>query len=268
MRHRVSRFLAQHRRSALVSKVGRILRFFYLGYENLDYDPLTNGEAFVAKVVGAHSDHGVVFDVGANQGDWSAMAAPFFCNGKIIAFEVIPSVFERLLRHCRDYPNVSPHHLGLSDRDGTQDFFFSDDRTELASAVEGIHGSYFNTAKIAVTVARGDTFWERAQISKIDFLKIDVEGFEPNVLRGFETMLARQQIKAIQFEYNIASIRTKFLLRDFYELLGKHGMVIGKIFPNYVDFREYGYDQEDFLGPNYLSVQSKQTELIAALSGK
>src|SRR5471030_2978963 len=150
--HLIQRFLARHRRSPLVSKFGRGLAACHAGFENLNYDLQTNGEAFVAKITGSQTSHGTVFDVGANLGDWSAMAAPYFRDGKIYAFEVIPSTYRQLLQRCASYPNVIPHHLGLSDREGTQDFFYSEHRSDLASGVEGVHGATLNTSKMAVKI--------------------------------------------------------------------------------------------------------------------
>ena len=42
--------------------------------------------------------------------------------------------------------------------------------------------------------------------------------------------------------------------------------VVGKIFPSYVDFREYELKDEDFQGPNYLAVRAARADLIALLS--
>jgi hypothetical protein len=100
----------------------------------------------------------------------------------------------------------------------------------------------------------------------VDYLKIDVEGHEPDVLAGCEKLLREGRIRAIQFEYGRVNIETRFLLLDFYDLLCGYDMVIGKIYPFSVDFREYAYVHEDFLGPNYLAVHKSQQSLLQALS--
>jgi len=58
----------------------------------------------------------------------------------------------------------------------------------------------------------------------------------------------------------------KFLLKDFYDYLRAFGMKIGKIYPNYVEFRSYTLQDENFYGPNYLAVHSSEELLIKALS--
>ena len=97
-------------------------------------------------------------------------------------------------------------------------------------------------------------------------MKIDVEGYEDKVLKGFEGMLKAGRIKIIQFEYGCINIDTHFLLKDFYDYLGRFDMKIGKIYPTYVDFREYRYSDENFFGPNYLAVHSSCTKVLDTLS--
>ena len=47
-----------------------------------------------------------------------------------------------------------------------------------------------------------DTFCEKEKISKIDILKIDVEGFENNVFKGAKNLIDNNKINCIQMEYN------------------------------------------------------------------
>jgi len=69
-------------------------------------------------------------------------------------------------------------------------------------------------------------------------------------------MLKNGQIKIIQFEYGMININTHFLLKDFYDYLEAFDMKIGKIYPSYVDLREYRHIDENFYGPNYLAILS------------
>jgi hypothetical protein len=102
-------------------------------------------------------------------------------------------------------------------------------------------------------VMRGDEFFAQEGIAEVDFLKLDVEGAEHLVLQGLGDRLREQRVRFVQFEYGRVNILTHFLLRDFYELFATYGYVVGKIYPDYVDFRDYDLSDEDFLGPNYLA---------------
>jgi hypothetical protein len=115
-------------------------------------------------------------------------------------------------------------------------------------------------------VTTGDEYCAGRGIAHIDFLKLDVEGLELPALRGFEGMLADGRIDVIQFEYGFINLLPKFLLKDLHEFLNARGYAAGKVFPNYVDFREYRLTDEDFMGPNYLAVRRDRSDLIALLA--
>jgi Methyltransferase FkbM domain len=113
-------------------------------------------------------------------------------------------------------------------------------------------------------VVRGADYCAEHGISTIDCLKIDVEGAEHLVLQGFGDLLTPNRIPVIQFEYGMVNIVTKFLLRDFYQLLEGRGYRVGKLFPRQVRFREYRFRDEDFLGPNYVAASADVAPLLGA----
>jgi hypothetical protein len=119
---------------------------------------------------------------------------------------------------------------------------------------------------VSARITTGDQFCAQHGFDRIDFLKLDVEGSEYEVLRGFESMLSLGAVDVLQFEYGYVNVLTKHLLRDFHQLLETAGMVVGKIYTDHVDFRTYKH-HEDFLGPNFLAVRRSQERLIATLSG-
>jgi hypothetical protein len=64
-----------------------------------------------------------------------------------------------------------------------------------------------------------DNYCTQKNIAHIDFLKIDVEGFELNVLKGAKKMLENNAIEFIQFEFGECMIDAKVFFRDFWYLL-------------------------------------------------
>jgi hypothetical protein len=111
----------------------------------------------------------------------------------------------------------------------------------------------------------GDNYCKSRKVDSIDFLKIDTEGHEYQVLLGFKEMLTNKKIRIIQFEYGYANVLTKDLLVDFYRLLGPLGYSIGKLSPDGVDFKTYGLLDEDFKGPNYVAVLNEHVEVISEI---
>jgi hypothetical protein len=85
---------------------------------------------------------------------------------------------------------------------------------------------------------------------------------------GFEEHIKAKKIKMVQFEYGYINITTRKLLIDFYDFFEKHGYTLGKIYPKTVEFKDYHYKLEDFLGPNIIAVSNNETELINLLKKK
>jgi hypothetical protein len=78
-------------------------------------------------------------------------------------------------------------------------------------------------------------------------------------------MLQGKKIRAIQFEYGVLNLESKFLLKDYFNLLTDYGYTLGKIYPNHVDFSAYSWEKENFIGPNYIAIRSEEQQLIHSL---
>jgi hypothetical protein len=75
---------------------------------------------------------------------------------------------------------------------------------------------------VDVEVSTLDLFLKDQSFDRIDFLKIDTEGFEMDVLNGATHALAKDQIGVIQFEFNALHIGRRQFLVDFMERLPGH----------------------------------------------
>ena len=267
MIQRIARYFARNRHSRWIRRIDNKLLMVHKGYENLNYDFCTNGELSTLTKLAKVGEIKTVFDVGANRGDWTDIARKSFPGAQIHSFEIVPETFSHLRNRFGNAANVAINDVGLSDAEGTINVYFSSDRDWIATCVpdisETLH-SYRPEAR-PVSVITGDHYCATKGIEAINFLKIDVEGFEPQVLRGFKDMLSRGRIDAIQFEYGYVNIDTHFLLKDFYAHLSQFNMTIGKIYPDYVDFRPYRHVDEDFYGPNYLAVRSDRQDILRSL---
>lgn len=120
--------------------------------------------------------------------------------------------------------------------------------------------------EVKVKLEGGDDFCSNFHIHQIDFIKIDVEGLEMAVLRGFNDFISKGNIKLIQFEYGPMNIEAKTFLKDFYDYLEPMGYVIGKLFPDGVEFKTYHYLMEDFHWANYVAVLKVDNDLIDKIS--
>lgn len=165
-----------------------------------------------------------VFDVGANAGEYSLLVKDIFPLAKIYAFEPNLVSFKRLSEKTRSISQVSAFPLGLGATKSVAEIYTykNDKASEHATIIKGVmlelHKSE-DIEKYKVNIIDLDGFCLDHYIKKIDFLKIDTEGFELEVLKGAALFLNKNAIEVIQFEFNEMNIFSKVFLHDFYEIL-------------------------------------------------
>ena len=243
-------------------KLGRRILDEALGENNCD--PARNGEYHV---MGRAKDFlkeksAVVFDVGANVGTWTLAFAKDMPEGlTVYSFEPCSESYKALsgkLALLTDGPSVVPVNVALGDRNGSVDLHIAERDSGTNSLIlrnaesMGVH--YVSSEK--VSVMEGDAFCARRGVHHIDFLKVDTEGNEIAVIKGFESMIAEGRIGCIQFEYGGTWIDARALLMDAFRSLTPRGYAIGKLFPRGVQLLDQ-YDQrlETFQYANYIAMK-------------
>jgi FkbM family methyltransferase len=126
---------------------------------------------------------GVFIEVGANTGKWSIKAAKHYADsGVVVAIEPFPDVMATLYRsvQANGFSNVRLRNVSVSDHTGTGTLWMNNSRPQMFSLVKSDDGaSPFST----LTVSLDDLFrWEG--LDRLDYLKIDAEGAEEQVLAG------------------------------------------------------------------------------------
>jgi len=139
----------------------------------------------------------VFADAGANQGEFTLFAAKRLTRGRVLAFEPMTGMRERLLRNieANGFDNVLVSALGLWSEPGRRSLFLPEARFADGSIHEGL-GTLFPTAERSheveeIELTTLDAFCEEHGIDRIDALKIDVEGAERAVLAGARRTLER-----------------------------------------------------------------------------
>jgi FkbM family methyltransferase len=252
-------WIHRHRRNRVVARFARLCKNIHRASEHPGYDVNTDGERDLLRHA-VSSPAPVLFDVGANVGDWSTMAREVIPSASIHAFELSPRTADLLTQRMEHVPGIRVHAFGLADKSGERNFFsYSGDSNVLSGLRAPIHSHVPHQIEKA-TVRTGDEVCRALGVTRIDFLKVDAEGGDYEVLAGFSSLLAEQKISVIQFEHEGGRY-----LRDFYEFLEPKGYAVGKLYSNYVDFRNHSSDLEHVLGPNYVAVPAAQSELIEML---
>jgi FkbM family methyltransferase len=139
------------------------------------------------------------------------------CPGaRIHAFEPQASLAAEL---ASSHPGVTVNNLALADVAGTLELSDyashkgSQHATLLSGVIDGIH--HAQARSIQVPVGTVDEYCVQRGIERIDFLKIDVEGFELKVLQGAKRMLDERRVDVIQFEFNEMNVIARVFLNDF-----------------------------------------------------
>jgi len=225
----------------------------------------TSGEAWVlSEVVKPACDEvPVIFDVGANVGDYALLVRNLIPSARIYAFEPAASVYEQLSRRLSSTgngANCDAFNFGFSDEEKTVDLYSYTVEGEAASVISSIdkrlptqvlHVEVSDTERIAVRTL--DSFCASQRIDHIDFLKLDVEGHEVAVLRGAKDMLERGAISMIQFEFGPANIYSRTYFYDFWSLLSDKYDLFRIIPGGLAPITYYGEHLEIFLTTNYFA---------------
>jgi len=190
------------RRTGLLQVVKRFLNSGSNEYE----DAFSN--AMLSRITAGDT----VWDIGANVGYYSAK----FCErvgdtGRVIAFEPLPEAFESLKVTMNAFPSTCYElcQIAISDRQGiayfegqsegtvttTAHLSESDSQTEMPAA-----------GKIAVDVTTVDLIQSSQNLCHPTITKIDVEGFEGEVIRGGEKVFSSDKSKHIFLEIHFARL--------------------------------------------------------------
>jgi FkbM family methyltransferase len=175
----------------------------------------------------------VAFDIGANVGLYAVQLSRL-CGpaGHVWAFEPAPDTYWRLretlaLNRCA---NVSPVQGAVCNEDGTVRMgLFGPEFSEWNSIGNHLmhteQGSPVSPQKsIEVPAITLDKFCEANGIDRINFLKVDVEGFECSVFRGAQRLLTEHRVDYICFEISKEPLKGAGIeSRDVFVALGAHG---------------------------------------------
>ncbi|HYR28720.1 MAG TPA: FkbM family methyltransferase [Thermoanaerobaculia bacterium] len=248
-------WIAEHRDNPILSAAARVSAKYLRAYENqVQWDVHTNGEAFALEQV-VRAAAGDVFDVGANAGSWALMAARVAPERRIHSFELSDRTFARLRSAVASNPRIIANPFGLGERPEDVTFQYypdSDDRSSLVVVPDG-----FDKQQATGRLETGDGYVSGHGVERIAYLKIDVEGAEMSVLRGFHESFERGIVAAVQFEHGPAHVVTRHLLIDFVEFFERIGFAVCRMFPRRLEWLRYDPVQhENFTGSNFLAVRA------------
>jgi FkbM family methyltransferase len=165
---------------------------------------------------------GVVFDVGANIGNYCSFLNNEYPSCRIYAFEPHPLTYQILLKNTNGR-GIKTFNLALGASEGSLTLYdyANNDGSSHASLHNGVIEQIHKSIAIEhrVKLISLDHFVKEQGINHISLLKIDTEGHEFEVLRGADSLLKSGKIEIIHFEFNEMNVFSRVFFRDIWEFL-------------------------------------------------
>lgn len=175
----------------------------------------------------------VVYDVGANVGIYTALAADVLDGGEVISFEPFPPNLETLENNVAlAGGNVRVLELALTDETGRVGFTSPTGRRDgygIASMANGNSGGF------SVAATSVDALVNEGEVPAPNVVKIDVEGAEGRVLNGMEAVLAGDTVRCILCEIHWPSDHRRSLEEfgdskpEIESFLRSHGFAVSTV---------------------------------------
>jgi FkbM family methyltransferase len=174
-----------------------------------------------------------IVDVGANRGQFALFSIEYFPDARIICFEPIPDATATFRRIFSGYHNVIIHQfaIGSEPAEARLHVTAADDSSSMLSISQrqrDAFGTYEQTT-IMVPVHRLDETIPESAIVAPALLKIDVQGYELEVLRGCGALLTRFDVVYVEASY-VELYREQHLADDILEFLFMAGFTLCGVF--------------------------------------
>ena len=144
----------------------------------------------------------VFWDIGSNYGFYPYLLSNKTSCNKIYCFEPNPKTFNLLSKTCSNLQGVNCFNYGIGKSYSKLDFYYCDHRSDLGSFSK--NANYLNVKKKKIEIKSIDFSLESIELPHI--IKIDVEGFEIEVLKGFKKL---NKVKPVVILEWIESIQHK-----------------------------------------------------------
>lgn len=167
----------------------------------------------IEKILASVDRDGCFWDVGANVGAYSCFVGKRLLagSGSIVAFEPDPRNCQRLIENLalNGLANATTHRLALAEHEAEMSFAVEQGGTTGHLLTSGAEAG--SSQVIQVRALSGDLAIERLGIRPPSVLKIDTEGYEPEILRGLQGALGRPDCRFVLVEVHFSVLERRGL---------------------------------------------------------
>lgn len=167
-----------------------------------------------------------IIDIGSNEGQFIIQCNDIVPGRQYFAFEPIKSCYKQLLENTKNI-NVKAYNLGLSDQTGEVEINVSNNaESSSILQMEDLHiesypESHF-VKKETISLAKLDDVLAAAVIKKNILIKMDVQGYEKNVIKGGEKTLADASALLVESVFE-PFYKDQWLFDDLYAYFNDKG---------------------------------------------
>lgn len=243
----------------IVSKKSINLDFIeaFINYsKGIGYGPSLETE--VMYLVNTNSKEFILFDIGANIGEYSIMVSRKYPKSRIYSFEPSKYTYKLLTNNVRHETRIKPINLAFGENDTKMNLYSNHEGSGMASFYQRDledTSIKFNQSEIVDVVTLDN--WVDLNNVIPDYIKIDVEGSELSVLLGGINTL--RHVKAVQFEFGGTAIDARTYFRDYWNLFKEIDFSIYRYSPSGpMRITEYSEKEERFEYMNYVAVSNNK----------
>jgi len=177
----------------------------------------------------------ICLDIGSNIGYYALMESKAVGNkGKVIAIEPSPKNFQQMKKNLdlEGVSNVEAYNFAAGDKDDEVNFLIHE-RSNLCSVIpKGEPVPKFANV-ITIPLKKIDSFIEEKKLEKLDFVRMDIEGYEINLFEGlWKTIRKFKPMIQMEFHDSLFNIEEK---TKFFQRLKKEGYEIKYFIPRELD---------------------------------
>lgn len=225
-----------------------------------DYKSETNGEHRLLERVLPFCQ--TVFDIGACGGEWTEAALQIKSDLTVHCFEPQESCQQALVGRIGGRAIINCFAVGRAS--GETVIYSTDEDLQVTSTYRMPYLESVAMREDTISILTLADYCARYGVPHIDFLKIDVEGAEMDVLEGGIELFRQGRIMAAQFEYGATWTGSGRQLRDVFDLMAGTDYMIAKLTPNGCQIVErYHPALDSFRYSNWLLLQREIAEVIA-----
>lgn len=202
-----------------------------------------------------------VIDVGANVGIHTSIAARSVApDGTVYSFEPVPENYDILVQNlARNHlTNVVVEKFAIGNEVGHSTIYLADHSIGTHSLLRSNDSNSVKSLSVPVTTL--DSYFADQMPDVVNLLKIDVEGYEPNVLAGAIELIGRTD--QLLIEYNRVSIEANGGVDSFIALLA------GFDYLYQINERSHAlteFSRSDFYETHYVNLFASRRKMSPAL---